>query len=170
LTVPLAAWAGFTSLASHLPGEAGDSMMRMNQEAQGMQDAFGQMAAEMLGVETEGPVREGELQDDKGRLEATGDLADTSDQQLQTSSTGADGLQQANEAALAEARRREAAATDRGQECTDAVSEREQRAQSLAEQLQAWAAAHAAARHQAIAATVARLEGEGRTVVQSSER
>jgi hypothetical protein len=170
LSVPLAAWEGFTSLASHLPGDAGDSMMRMNQEAREMQAAFAQMGAEMLGVETQGPAREGELRDDQGRLEATGELADASDQQLHTASTGADGLQQANEAALAEARRREEAATEREQECSEAVSAREERADSLAEQLRAWAPAHAAARQQAIAATEARLEGEGRTVVESSER
>jgi hypothetical protein len=170
LTVPLAAWEGFTSLASHLPGDAGAAMQQMNAEAQQMQEAFGTMAAEMLGVEEQGPQREGELQDDQGRLEATGEQAVESDAQLQTSSEGADGLQQANEAALAEAQQREQAATGRAEECDTAVAEREQRAESLSEQLRTWAQAHAGARRQAIAATEARLAGEGRTVIESSER
>ena len=168
LTVPLAAWEGFTSLASHLPGEAGDSMLRMNREARQMQDSFAQMGAEMLGVDSAGPAREEELQGDQGRLEETGEMAQESDQQLQTSSAGAEGLQDANEAALAEATQRRDAATDRAQECSEAVTEREARADSLAEQLRAWAAAHAAARQQAIAATEQRLESEGRTVLRRS--
>jgi hypothetical protein len=170
LSVPLDAWEGFTSLASHLPGDAGDSMLRMNQEARQMQDAFAQMGAEMLGVETAGPAREAELQGDQGRLEATSEQAQTSDQQLNTASEGAAGLQDANEAALAEANQREEAATGRADECSEAVAEREERAGSLAEQLRAWAAAHAQARQAAIAATEQRLVSEGRTVLGRSER
>lgn len=170
LSVPLAAWEGFTSLASHLPGDAGAKMMQMNQEARQMQDAFAQMGAEMLGIESGGPAREGELQNDQSRLETTGQQAQVSDQDLNTSSRGAAGLQQSNEAALAEANRREEAATGRADECTEGVAEREQRAESLAEQMRAWAAAHAAARQQAIAATEQRLASEGRVVVSRSER
>jgi hypothetical protein len=169
LSVPLAAWEGFTSLASHLPGEAGDSMLRMNQEARRLQDAFTQMGAQMLGVDSAGPANEQGLQDDRGRLEETSELADVSDQQLHTANAGAEGLQDANAAALAEATRRQQAATDRAQECGDAAAEREQRADSLAEQLRAWAAAHAQARRQAIAATEQRLASEGRIVVPRSQ-
>jgi hypothetical protein len=170
LSVPLDAWAGFTSLASHLPGEAGDSMLRMNQEARQMQDAFTQMGAEMLGVETAGPAREVELHGDQGRLESTAEQAAVSDGQLDTASEGAAGLQDANQAALAEANQREEAATGRGDECSEAVAEREARAESLSEQLRVWAAAHAAARQAAIAATEQRLVSEGRTVLGQSER
>ena len=170
LTVPLAAWEGFTSLASHLPGDAGAAMQQMNAEARQMQESFDTMAAEMLGVDEQGPEQQAELQGDQGRLEATGEQAVESDSQLQTASEGADGLQQANEAALAEARQREQAATGRAEECDAAVAEREQRADTLAEQLRAWAQTHAGARRQAIAATEARLAGEGRTVIESTER
>ncbi len=170
LSVPLDAWQGFTSLASHLPGEAGDSMLRMNREARQMQDAFTQMGAEMLGVETAGPAREAELQGDQGRLESTAEQAEVSDGHLNTASEGAAGLQDANEAALAEANQREEAATGRADECTEGIGEREARADSLAEQLRAWAAAHAAARQAAIAATEQRLVSEGRTVLSRSER
>lgn len=170
LTVPLAAWEGFTSLASHLPGDAGDSMMRMNREARQMQDSFAQMAAQMLGVDGQEPAQQAGLQNDQQRLETTGEQADASDQHLQTSSEGADGLKQANDAAHAEARRRQHAATDRAGQCTEAATEREEHATSLAEQLRVWANAHAAARQQAIANTTARLEGEGRIVAGVSER
>src|SRR5262245_54469822 len=89
LNVPLTVWEGFTSLASHLPGEAGDSMLRMNKEARKLQDAFTQMGAEMFGAESAGPARQGELQSDAGRLEATGQQAQSSGEDLQTSREGA---------------------------------------------------------------------------------
>lgn len=168
LTVPLAAWEGFTSLAQHLPGDAGAGMMRMNQEAQQMQEAFDQMGAEMLGVDSEGPVRQGELEGDQASLEATGEMAQASDEQLQTASEGAAGLQAANEASLAEATELSDAAAGRADQCEEGVSEREERADSLAAQLQAWASAHQAARQQAVQAAQERLVSEGRIVLKSS--
>jgi hypothetical protein len=170
LTIPLAAWEQFTSLASHLPGEAGASMLRMNQEARKMQEAFDQMGAQMLGVESAGPTSEQGLQDDQALLDKTGQLARASDEQLHTASTGAVGLQQANEAALAEADDRRETATERAQESSDAAAEREAQADSLAEQLRAWSRLHAQARQQAVAATTQRLQSEGRIVVRSSEQ
>ena len=170
LAAPLAAWEGFTSLASHLPGEAGDSMLRMNQEARKMQEAFEQMGAQMFGVDSAGPANKQGLQDDQARLQGTGGLAQTSDEQLHSASTGAAGLQQANEAALAEANDRRKTATERAQESSDAAAEREEKANSLAEQLRAWGRLHAQARRRAIAATTQRLQKEGRIVVESSEQ
>lgn len=170
LTVPLAAWEGFTSLASHLPGAAGDKMLRMNQEAQQMQQAFAQMGAEMLGVDNTGPARAAELQGDQGRLEATGDQAQSSDQDLHTASAGAAGLQNANEAALAEAARARDTAAEQAQQLGDAAAQREEHADSLAEQLGVWAEAHKSARDQAIQATERRLQAEGKINVRSTER
>jgi hypothetical protein len=170
LKAPLAAWEGFTSLASHLPGEAGDSMLRMNQEAGKMQEAFDQMGAQIGGVDGAGPANEQGLQDDQARLKETGELAQASDEQLHTASTGAAGLQQANEAALAEANDRRKTATERAQESGDAAAEREEKANSLAEQLRAWGRLHAQARRRAVAATEQRLQKEGLIVVESSEQ
>src|SRR5262249_2580295 len=62
LTVPLAAWQGFTSLASHLPGEAGDKMLQMNREADELQATFGQMTMQMLSGESAGPANQQALQ------------------------------------------------------------------------------------------------------------
>jgi hypothetical protein len=170
LAAPLAAWEGFTSLASHLPGDAGDSMLRMNQEARKMQEAFDQMGGQMGGVDSASPANKQGLQDDHARLQQTGGLAQTSDEQLHTASTGATGLQQANEAALAEANDRKKTATERAQESSDAAAEREEKANSLAEQLRAWGRLHAQARRRAVAATEQRLQKEGRIVVESSEQ
>jgi DNA repair exonuclease SbcCD ATPase subunit len=169
LTYPLAAWEGFTSLASHLPGAAGDKMLQMNREAQEMQAAFAQMGAEMLGVDSAGPAREAELQSDQERLETTDAQAQTSEQELNTASEGAAGLQEANEATLAEASQARDTATDQAQQLGEAATQREEQATSLAEQLRVWAEAHKAARDQAIEATVSRLQSEGYTIIGSRE-
>jgi hypothetical protein len=165
LTLPLAAWEGFTSLASHLPGAAGDKMLQMNQDARQMQDAFAQMGAQMVGIDQGGPAREGALEGDAGRLGATGQAAKASEQRLHTASEGAAGLQQANQAALTEANASRDASTSRADECSDAIDERQTKATTLAQQLQQWAQAHKAARDAAIAATEERLRGEGKKVL-----
>jgi hypothetical protein len=170
LTAPLAAWAGFTSLAAHLPGSAGESMLKMNDDANRLLLAFGQMAGLVDGAEGAGPANEQRLQDDKSRLQGTAKSAERSDERLQTAQAGAQGLQQANEAALAEASERKATADERAGQCGDAASVREARAASLAQQLRVWAARHAQARQQAIAATSQRLQREGRIVVHDSEK
>jgi hypothetical protein len=145
-------------------------MLRMNQEARKMQEAFDQMGAQIGGVDGAGPANEQGLQDDQARLKETGELAQASDEQLHTASTGAAGLQQANEAALAEANDRRKTATERAQESGDAAAEREEKANSLAEQLRAWGRLHAQARRRAVAATEQRLQKEGLIVVESSEQ
>jgi hypothetical protein len=169
LSVPLAAWAGFTDIASHLPGEAGDKMLQMNREARQLQDTFTQMGEQMLGLDCEQPARQAELENDASRLDATGEQAKTSAQDVRIANAGARALRNANEAALGEANRMRNAATSREQQLADAVAKREARADSLAQQLNAWAAAHKAARDQAVQTTVARLQREGKTIVRSEQ-
>ncbi len=164
---PLAAWEGFTSLASHLPGSAGDKMAAMNAEAQKMQDAFGQMGAHMLGADGAQPARAASLSDDSARIGATGVQAQSSHQEMQTAATGAAGLQSANEKTLAAAQQRQQAADERGDELQSAADDRQASADSLAAQMQAWAQTHRDERAQAVAATVARLQSQGKIVTQS---
>ena len=169
LELPLTAWRGFTSLASHLPGSAGDRMAEMNREADTMQDALIEMGSQMLGSDAAQPAQAAALEGDAGVLSATVGQAQASGGDLQTSADGAAGLQSANQAALAEARRREGAAEQREGQLADAATEREQRADTLAEQLQQWAQQHVAQRQQAIATTTERLQAEGHAVTGSSE-
>lgn len=168
LAVPLTAWEGFTSLASHLPGDAGDRMAEMNQQTREMQAAFDQMGARMLGVDGEQPAREGELAGAAVRLDATGEQAQASDQRLQKADEGAGGLRDANEATLAQAQRRSEAASGRSQSLADAAREREQQAATLAAQLQAWAVLHHDQRTGAVDRTVRRLEAEGKVVTPAA--
>jgi hypothetical protein len=168
LSGPLAAWAGFTSLASHLPGEAGAKMQQMNQEAEQMQGSFTQMGAQMAGVDSGAPGREAELTGNEERLTATSEQAASSGEDLQSASEGAAALQEANQAAQAEATDTSLMCTEQAQQHGDAAAEREEQADTLAEQMRAWASAHAQARQQAIAATEQRLQSEGRTIVRRS--
>ena len=167
LEVPLAAWEGFTSLASHLPGSAGDRMSEMNGEARRMQDAFAQMGSHMAGADGAQPAQAASLADDSARIAATGEQAQSSHEQLQTAADGAVGLQSANDATLAAAQQRQQAADQRSEELQSAADDRQAAADGLADQMRAWAQAHHDERAQAIADTVARLQGEGRIVTDA---
>lgn len=158
---PLAAWQGFTSLASHLPGDAGDRMLQMNAEANRMQEAFGQMDSQMQGTDAAQPARQAELQGDSARLDATGTQAGQSGEDLRTAQAGAQSLRQSNDSAQTEAEGLQSAADQQAQQLGDSAAQRQEQAQTLSEQLQAWAAAHRAARQHAIAATVQRLNAQG---------
>ena len=167
LETPLAAWEGFTSLASHLPGSAGDKMAELNTDARNMQDAFGKMDGHMGHADGEQPARAAELDNDSRRIASTGAQAQASHEQLQTAADGAAGLQSANEATLGAAQQRQQAADQRRDELDAAAADRQATADSLAEQMRAWAQTHRDERAQAVAATVAQLQDKGKIVTES---
>ena len=164
LAVPLAAWQGFTSLASHLPGDAGTKMLQMNDDANKMQSAFLDMGSQMAGVDGAQPARQAELQGDSSRLGATASQAVTSGEDLHTAQAGAQAVRQGNNQAQTEAEQLRDNATQQGQQLESAAKQKQEKAKSLSEQMQAWAAAHKAARQQAIEATEKRLRAEGKIV------
>jgi hypothetical protein len=165
LSGPLSVWEGFTDIASELPGETGEKFARMNREARKMQEAFATMGANMLGVNTQQPARKAELLSDQSRVQGIAKQAQGTNQELDTASKGAAGLREANDAARANAQSAHAVAGNQAKQFGDAATQREQHAQSLAEQLKAWAVNHQTARQQAIKGTEARLAGEGKVVV-----
>ena len=167
LETPLSAWEGFTSIASHLPGSAGDKMAQMNAEATRMHDSIDHMDSRMAGADGAQPGRAAELADHAQRIAATGEQAQSTHKEMQSAEKGAAGLQSANDAALAAAQERQQAANDRGDELGAAADERQAQADSLAAQMRAWAQIHRDERAQAIAATTTRLQGEGKIVTES---
>lgn len=169
LGVPLAAWQGFTSLASHLPGDAGTKMLQMNEDANKMQSAFVNMGAQMVGIDGQQPARQAELQGDAGRLDATATQAQGTQADLRTAQAGAQGLQQANSDAKSEAETLRDNATQQGQQLGDQADKKQEAAKTLSEQMQAWAVAHKAARQQAIEATKNRLQAQGKVNVRTTE-
>jgi chromosome segregation ATPase len=167
LAGPLAVWEGFTSLASHLPGSAGDTFVQMNTEAQRMQQSFDQMAAGMVGADQAQPAQAAALQGDAGRLEQTGTESKSSEVELRSAQAGAQGLQRSNAAAGNEAQQLQGAAEQRQQDLADAAAQEEEHATTLAEQMTTWAQNHRAARQQAIDATMERLRSQGMTNVRA---
>ncbi len=169
LTVPLTAWRGFTSLASYLPGGAGAKMLQMNHDASQMMDSFEHMGEKMAGAGSEQPAHQAELQGDAGRLENAGSQAETANGDLHSAQAGAEGLLRANSEAKGEAEQLRDAATRRGAQMGEAATGKQEAAKTLAERMQAWAVAHKAARQQAIAATQARLQAQGKVNVRSTD-
>lgn len=168
LATPLAAWEGFTSLASHLPGSAGDRMAEMNAEASQMQDSLRQMATHMGTADEQQPGLDAGLTGDAERLAATGEQAADTHADLQTAAEGAVGLRNSNEATLAAAQSRHDDATQRGKALATAAAEREATASSLSEQLRAWAVQHRNERAAATTAVVQRLEHGGCSITRRS--
>ncbi len=116
-----------------------------------------------------GPAKQQELEAQQGTLDSTNDAANTSQQEFEQASEGAQNLQQANDQKVAEAGQAREEARQQGGELDEAVTTKEDQAQTLSEQLQAWAEVHKAARQRAIESTRQRLIEEGYTVTESSE-
>lgn len=169
LSVPLDIFAGFTSLASHLPGDAGAAMAEMNQDARQIQDAFAQMAIAMVTQEEAQPDRQTELIGQQSRIEATDAGATASSQSVEQSQRDALSLQQENETQLRGARQARAEASEHEQTLDEAATTKQAQADTLAEQLKTWAQQHKEARRQAVEATAKQLEAEGYVVLEKNE-
>jgi hypothetical protein len=169
LTIPLDIFAGFTSLGSHLPGDAGAKMREMNQDAVEIQNAFTQMGVAMVSQEEAQPERQTELSGQQSRIEATDAEATATNQSIEQSRQDGQVLQQENEAQLAGAKLAKSEASDQGRILDEAVATKQTQADSLTEQLQAWAVSHKATRHEAIEATAAQLEADGYVVLEKNE-
>jgi len=131
-----------------------------------MQEAFGQMGAQMVGLDSAQPERAASLQGDASRLDETGSQAQTSETDLRSAHAGARGLQQSNESARDEADRLQADAQQQDRALGDSAAQHQEQAQTLADQMQAWAQEHHAARQRAIDQTMERLRGEGKQNVR----
>jgi hypothetical protein len=170
LKLPLRAFQGLTHLASYLPGRAGRAMDEMNQDATRMLEAFDQMDASMAEQNEAQPARQQELQGDAQRLGQTDEQAGASLEEMTTGNAGAIGLQEANDQTLQSAQGARDEAAQQGGQMDQEIAEREASAQTLAEQLQAWAVQHQAARQQAIEETRQRAVDQGLVVVETRER
>ncbi len=169
LRVPLAAFQGFTHIASELPGDAGAAMLRMSRDADRLDQAFHQMDLSMNQQADAAPARQQELANDQSRLQAAGQQAETSEQDLQNAEAGAKALQQANEAKLREAQQAKKEAGTQKTTLGAAADAKQKQAQTLAEQLQAWANAHRQAREKALEETRKRLQDQGYVVREVRE-
>ena len=83
---PLAAFRGFTWIASKIPGGAGRAMGRMNEDANRMNDAFGQMDSTMADQRANADVKSEELGVVDEVLAGTETVAGSNREQLDTAS------------------------------------------------------------------------------------
>jgi Domain of unknown function (DUF4157) len=161
LTVPLAAFEGFTDLASELPGSAGAKMSEMNKDSRKLQDSFAQMAVNMAAQAAAQPARQESLQQDQTRLQATNQQSTTTQQDFHTAQDGAQTMQQNNDTRLDQAQAAKTEADNQTTDLNQAAEIKQQKATTLSQELQAWASAHKAARHTAITETQERLQKQG---------
>lgn len=161
LTVPLAAFEGFTDLASELPGSAGAKMSEMNKDSRKLQDSFAQMAVNMAAQAAAQPARQESLQQDQARLQATNQQSTTTQQDFHTAQDGAQTMQQNNDTRLDQAQAAKTEADNQTTDLSQAAEVKQQKATTLSQELQAWASAHKAARQTAITETQERLQKQG---------
>ena len=158
LRTPTRAFQGMMDLASYLPGDAGEAMQSMNNDATQMLAAFDEMDASMAAQETDGAACTAKLEDDASQIESTSTEADATLEQLTTAQTDATTLEEQNTCAVDEATENKSAAESAGGEIDSQIDEQEDKAETLAQQLQSWAEAHRAARMAAVDATKAKVE------------
>lgn len=164
LTIPLAAWEGFTNLASHLPGSAGDRMGEMNAQARQMQESFEHMGSDMGDADGQQPICEAGLVDDAQRIADTSEQATNTYADLRTAADGAVAMREANEATAQAAQSRQNEALQRRDSLEAAAQEREHAVASLAAQLAEWAQQHQSERAAAVVEVVQRRERAGYTI------
>jgi hypothetical protein len=165
LTLPLRAFRGMMSLGRYLPASAEAPMTRMGADATRFLDALAQVDATMNEQNAAQPARQVELQGNAARLQQTTTQAAGSQADLQQSQDGAQSLQETNAARLAQAAAARDVAAGQCDQIGGEIADREQQAQSLAEQLQVWTVVHKAARDAAVAATQERLRALGYRVI-----
>jgi|GEM_PF-5324067 len=164
LSGPLAAFRGFTSLASHLPGDAGAAMGRMNADGERVQHAFDQMTVQMAEQATGLPLRQQELQSDRTRIQASGQQGKAAATDLQRAQQGAQTFEQANQVKIQQATAGKEQATREEARLGAQAQTKQALATTLAAQLQAWATEHKAAREKAIEKTKQQLQAQGKIV------
>ncbi len=187
LTVPLFGFERFTHYASKALGKVKsiswllpdgienqimawkDKMDAMNKDARGFQSALGQMDSAMSEQSAAQPAKQQELTQDQTRIETVEEKATTTQQEFEQSSEGAQNLQQLNEEKITEATEAKEEAAEQRETADEMIVNKETQAQTLAEQLQAWANEHKAAREAAIQEAKARLQKQGYEITDGSE-
>lgn len=156
---PLLAFQGFTHLASKLPGGAGRAMLRMNEDANRMSEAFAQMDGTMSEQAAQQPAQAEALSGDAQRLTAVQEQTGTSRTDLDTAGQGARGLSDANTARVNDAATAREEARSQKDQLGGAIEARQAEHASLQAELTGWALRHREQRFAAQAQTRANLQG-----------
>ncbi|HET9658422.1 MAG TPA: hypothetical protein VFP72_23925, partial [Kineosporiaceae bacterium] len=161
----LAGWSGFTGLVLRfdalLPDRAVSAFRQMNDDSTRF---MGKLVSTKEGITLQKslqPSRGAAIAQAGQRIDATSEQAQSTQAGLTQSKERAADLVRNNQEHRAHADAEQEKASDEASRAESSAGELQSRHDTLAQQLQAWAQAHAAAREEAIAQTVARMEARG---------
>ena len=169
----LGGWSGFTGLVlrfqSVLPDSAVNAFRQMNRDSTTFMAKLVETKRGVAAQQSQQGPRGAEIAQQAGRIATTGTQAQATAEQLNQHQGQAARLTQVNQqnVAVAEADRTRAA-NNRDRADTSAAT-LEQRQQTLADQMAAWAAEHKEARRRAVEQTAQRLEARHLRVTRRSE-
>ncbi|NUT93654.1 MAG: hypothetical protein HOY78_16705 [Saccharothrix sp.] len=169
LTGPLAAFERFSHYASMIPGPPGRAMTKLHTDSTRLLGTFYGMDTKMGQVSQQQPAKQAQISGEKDRITATDAKSKQSATDVKTAQEGAGKLQQANESALKDATTAGRTAAQEKQELTDAAQVKQEKAQTLAAKMDAWAQEHQGARRTAIAQTMEKLRQKGYDVSETSQ-
>ncbi|MEJ2853704.1 MULTISPECIES: hypothetical protein [unclassified Saccharothrix] len=169
LTGPLAAFERFSHYASMIPGPPGRAMTKLHTDSTRLLATFAGMDTKMGQVGKEQPAKQAQIAGEKDRITATDAKSKQSATDVKTAQEGAGKLKDANESALKDAVTAGQTAGQEKQELTDAAQVKQEKAQTLAAKMDAWAQEHQAARRTAIAQTMEKLRQKGYDVSETSQ-
>lgn len=167
ITGPLEAFTQFTSLAHILPDSpavlvgAKRGILRMNNDGQQFLNALRGVDGSVAEQQAATPARDGEIEANAGRIEATAAGNTAAQGQLAQSQSGGQALAARNQARAADSRQREGQALQTGAQLEMQAENTQIGITDLTAQWQAWAQAHAQARAGAIAQTRAAMAARG---------
>ena len=167
----LAGWAGFTGLAQRwLLGSASASFRKMNSDASRFMVQLASIKGTVSQQRTAGPQRQASHQADRARVEGVAAQAGPTLANFQSTRQTAEQTATEHAGALTAEQQRGAVAERDAAAAGAAATQQQQAHDSLAAQMQAWAARqHKEARQQAIQATCDRLVAQGYTIRSVSE-
>jgi hypothetical protein len=169
----LAGWSGFTGLVLRfdaiLPDRAVNAFQKMNNDSNQFMLKLAHVKTGVAEQRGELPTRGAAITQTGERIAATGEQAQgTQATFTQAQQDGAE-LARINSQHQVFAARDQARAADNAGQADDAAANLQGERQTLAERLAAWAAAHRAAREEAIEETASRMEARGLRITRRPE-
>jgi hypothetical protein len=161
LNTPLRAFRGFLHFAQMLPGDVGAKFHQMDQEAGRFQASLAQVSAQMAQTAAQGPAALAGWQAEQQQLVGARAQAQGAGQTFDQQTQHAEQIGQKADQNVAVRQAAAQKAASHGTHVQSQIQARENRANTLAGQLSAWAAEHKGARLQAIEETKARYEARG---------
>jgi hypothetical protein len=161
LTGPLNAFRGFLHYAEMLPGDVGAKFHQMDTEAASFQRALGQVGIQMAQTAAQGPAALAAWRQEQQQLVATRAQGQSGQQQFQQQTQQATQIGEKADQATASRETMATRAASHGAQVQGQIDKGDQRATTLAAQLNTWAAEHKEERTRAIEQTRSQYEARG---------